>query len=84
MNLYTYEKIAAQRRQELQHEMEEIRLGQSMSRDHPEPALGRRIVGNIGKSLVSLGTKLERVDPRNELAPPVSGHAPSLSRELYY
>lgn len=84
MNLYTYEKIAAQRRQELQHEMEEIRLGQSVLHDHPEPALGRRIVGNIGKSLVSLGTRLERVDPRNKMARPVNGCAPSLSRELYY
>ncbi|HZO72708.1 MAG TPA: hypothetical protein VFB60_10940 [Ktedonobacteraceae bacterium] len=84
MNLYTYEKIAAQRRRELQQEMEEIQLGQSVPHDHAEPTLGRRIVGNIGKSLVSLGTKLERVDPRNELAPPAGGCAPSLSQELYY
>ena len=69
MNLYSYEKVNAQRRQELQHEMAEARLGRSARSPQANPNLGRRIVGNVGKSLVSLGTKLERVDPRNELAP---------------
>ncbi len=79
MNLYTYEKISARRRQELQREVEEIRLGRSAPRNHSHSTLGRRIIGNVGKALVSLGTKLERVDPCNELASPVSGRVPSLS-----
>ncbi|HEU5229199.1 MAG TPA: hypothetical protein VFU49_15390 [Ktedonobacteraceae bacterium] len=87
MNLYSYEKVCEQRRQELQHEMEEARLGMSAQQHQANPNLGRRIIGNVGKSLVSLGTKLERVDPRNELMPLAeSGGRPSLSGsgERYY
>lgn len=82
MNLYTYEKILAQRRQELLHEMEEIQLGQSATRH--QASLGQRIVGNVGKSLVSLGTRLERVDPRNELMSRAGKQVPSLSGKLNY
>lgn len=79
MNLDTREKIVAQRRQELLHEMEMTRLVKNATRNHP--TLGRRIVGNVGKSLVSLGTKLEQVDPRNQLLPASSTRrgGPSLS-----
>jgi len=82
MNLYTYEKVLAERRQELQYEMAEIRRAQIATRHQAN--LGQRIVGNVGKSLVSLGTRLERVDPRNELVSRAGKQVPSLSGKLNY
>ena len=60
MNFYVhhYDKLAAEHRQELRHEMEQQRLLASL----PHHNVARRAAGRLGVLLVALGTRLEEFD----------------------
>ena len=64
MNFYIhhYDKLAAEHRQELQHEMEQRRLLAGL----PHHNVARRAAGRLGVLLVALGTRLDELDQRGE------------------
>jgi hypothetical protein len=61
-NVHYYDKLAAEHRQELQHEREQRRL----LADLPHDNLARRAAGRLGVLLVALGTRLEEFDQRGK------------------
>lgn len=59
MNFYMQEHMAAEHRQEVQHEMEQQRLA-SLSPQHARPI--RHSIALFGVLLIKLGTRLKQVD----------------------
>ena len=57
-NIHHYDKLAAEHRQELRHEMEQKRLLACL----PHHNVARRAAGRLGVLLVALGTRLEEFD----------------------
>lgn len=65
--LYIQERLSAERRQELVHEMELTRL---VAHSHHQSSLGRRVIGKMGTFLVTVGTKLERFEQQEHTVVP--------------
>lgn len=65
MNFYMhhYDRLAAEHRQELLHEMEQKRLLAGL----PHHSMARRAAGRLGVLLVALGTRLEELDQRGKV-----------------
>ncbi len=66
-NLFFQEHFLAERCQEIEREIAHSHLVNHLTLQHRN--LGRRLVGNVGRSLVSLGTFLEQVDSGDEHLP---------------
>ena len=63
-NLFFQEHLLAERSQEIEREITQSHLVNHLTQQRRN--LGRRMVGNVGRSLVSLGTFLEQVDSCDE------------------
>ena len=65
-NYYIHEHLMAERQQELQREMAELRRGARLRRHRSH--VGRWLAGKLGVLLVALGTSLQRLEPEREPA----------------
>ena len=70
-NLYLHEKLAGDRLQDMQREIQQGHLAASASR--PRRNIGKHIVSKLGTHLVVVGTWLERAEPeRKQIASPAT------------
>jgi|GraSoiStandDraft_27_1057306.scaffolds.fasta_scaffold1219410_1 hypothetical protein len=63
-NMYIYEKLAAARHEELQHEMERSRMLASL----PRQRTGQHAIASFGILLVKVGTWLKQLERSGEPA----------------
>jgi hypothetical protein len=59
-NLYLYERYVEEHLREMQRDMQRERMAADLSRQRP--GVGRHMVSRLGKHLIALGTRLERVE----------------------
>ena len=64
LDSFTREQLAALHRQELDQEIDNQLLIESLDPDQLEPGLGRKALGSLGRTLVSFGSWLEDIEHR--------------------